>query len=109
MIMRMFTLHARGQKRILSAFSLVEVLIVISLLSFIVLALMNVFSATQTAFRASVTQTDVLEGGRATMGMITADLREMSPSGSISNIAGGNIFGAVNFSTRANDFPYKPL
>ena len=42
------------------AFSLVEVLVVISLLSLIVLALMQVFSTTQQAFRASVTQQDVL-------------------------------------------------
>jgi type II secretory pathway component PulJ len=43
------------------------VLVVVSLLSLIVLALMAVFNSTQRAFRASITQTDVLEGGRATM------------------------------------------
>ena len=41
---------------------------------------MAVFNSTQTAFRASVTQTDVLEGGRAAMDMIAGDLREMAPS-----------------------------
>jgi hypothetical protein len=39
-----------------------------------------VFNTTQTAFRASLTQTDVLEGGRAAMGMIKSDLESMTPS-----------------------------
>jgi len=68
-----------------SAFSLVEILVVVSLLSLIVLALMAVFSSTQRAFRAAVTQTDVLEGSRATMELMTADLRTMTPSGGVSN------------------------
>ena len=55
------------------AFSLVELMVVMTLLSLIVLALMQVFSATQRAFRASVTQTDVLEGGRAVTSLIGAD------------------------------------
>jgi hypothetical protein len=58
------------------------------LLSLIVVALMGVFSSTQAAFRASVTQTDVLEGGRAAMDLITGDLRAMSPSGGATNITG---------------------
>ena len=41
---------------------------------------MAVFNSTQTAFRASVTQTDVLEGGRAAMDLMAADLRQMAPS-----------------------------
>ena len=53
---------------------------VVVLLSFIVLALMAVFGSTQAAFRASVTQTDVLESGRAAMEMISDDLRAMSPA-----------------------------
>jgi prepilin-type N-terminal cleavage/methylation domain-containing protein len=61
-------------------FSLIEVMLVVSLLGLIVLALMAVFNSTQKAFRASVTQTDVLEGGRATMDMMAADLRQMTAS-----------------------------
>ncbi len=61
------------------------------LLSLIVLALMAVFNTAQTAFRTGVTQTDVLEGGRATMDLMAADTRMMTPSLSMySN-------GAVNF------------
>ena len=89
------------------AFSLVEVLIVISLLSLIVLALMQVFSTTQRAFRASVTQTDVLEGGRDAVDLIAQDLKQITPSGSYSN-------SAVNFFARDNDdyvtsLTYSPL
>jgi type II secretory pathway component PulJ len=74
-----------------SAFTLVEVLVVVVLMSFIILALMAVFNSTQSAFRASITQTDVLEGGRAAMGLIKSDFESMSPSFGVSN-------SAVNFS-----------
>ncbi len=59
---------------------------VVVLLSFIVLALMAVFNSTQAAFRASVTQTDVLESGRAVMEMISDDLRAMTPAMDSSNL-----------------------
>jgi hypothetical protein len=62
------------------AFTLIEVLVVVSLLSLIVFALMAVFKSTQTAFRASITQTDVLEGGRATIDLISTDLKTMTPA-----------------------------
>jgi type II secretory pathway component PulJ len=62
-----------------NAFTLVEILVVVVLMSLIVLALMAVFSSTQTAFRASITQTDVLEGGRSVMGLIRSDLEPMTP------------------------------
>ena len=63
-----------------SAFTLIEVLVVVVLMSFIILALMAVFDSTQKAFRASLTQTDVLEGGRSAMGLIKSDLEGMTPS-----------------------------
>ena len=91
------------------AFSLVEVLLVMTLLSLIILALMNVFSTTQAAFRASVTQTDILEGGRAAMQMITDDLRGLTPSGNTSNVVGTTINDSVNFFSVANNFAYAPL
>ena len=91
------------------AFSLVEVLLVVTLLSLIILALMNVFSSTQQAFRASVTQTDVLEGGRNAMQMITDDLRGTTPSFYPSNVVGRTV-GDVNFFTVANKTTgYAPL
>jgi prepilin-type N-terminal cleavage/methylation domain-containing protein len=78
------------------AFTLIEVMVVVTLLSLIVLALMTVFNSTQRAFRASVTQSDVLEGGRAVMDLITEDVRKMSPSFGNSNNA-VNGLGPVNF------------
>jgi type II secretory pathway pseudopilin PulG len=88
-----------------TGFSLIEVLVAVALMSLIVIALMAVFSSTQAAFRASVTQTDVLEGGRAAMELITQDLRQMTPSGGKSN----KVNGAVNFSVLANNNNYLPL
>ena len=79
-----------------AAFSLVEIMVVVALLSLIILALMAVFNSTQTAFRASVTQTDVQEGGRMAMDMVTTDLRAMAPSGMSTNL------GTVNFYANTN-------
>ena len=76
----MITYGRRGVAATRRAFTLIEVLVVMTLLSLIVLALMAVFNSTQTAFRASVTQTDVLEGGRAAIDLMTSDLRQMSPA-----------------------------
>ena len=83
-----------------SAFTLIEVLVVVTLLAFIVIALMAVFNSTQTAFRASVTQSDVLEGGRAVMDLMAEDLKAMSPSLGYSN-------GAVNFYANNNQFQFQ--
>jgi type II secretory pathway pseudopilin PulG len=82
------------------AFTLIEILVVVVLMSLIVLALMAVFSSTQAAFRASITQTDVLEGGRSAMGLIKSDFEEMAPSFGVSN-------GAVNFCAMTNQYQYQ--
>jgi type II secretory pathway pseudopilin PulG len=79
------------------AFSLVEVLVVVSLLSLIVLVLMTVFNSTQKAFRAGVTQTDVLEGSRAAMDLLVSDLKLMSPSDGPTNNPNGSGFYDINF------------
>jgi prepilin-type N-terminal cleavage/methylation domain-containing protein len=86
------------------AFTLIEVMVVVVLLSLIVLALMAVFDSTQAAFRASVTQADVLEGGRAAMDLMTQDLRAMSPSLGQSN----NFTGAVNFYAAVTGYASPP-
>lgn len=98
-------------------FTLVEILVVLALLSLIVFALMAVFSNTQRAFRASITQTDTLEGGRAVMDLISADLETMAPAYGISNAAlvqAGNALSVgcpVNFASLVKTFvgqPYPP-
>ena len=85
------------------AFSLVEVLITVTLLALIVLALMQVFSSTQTAFRASVTQTDVLEGSRNAMQMIADDLRGMRHADG-KYLATGNFISGTVISTNPVNF-----
>jgi type II secretory pathway pseudopilin PulG len=96
------------------AFSLVEVLLVMALLSLIVLVLMTVFNSTQSAFRSGVTQTDVLEGGRVAMDMIVSDLKVMTPSGGYNTNLFENTFdlplSTVNFYVNTNSYiNYQPL
>jgi prepilin-type N-terminal cleavage/methylation domain-containing protein len=71
---------ANRKSQILNGFTLVEMLTTLALLSLIVLALMTIFNSTQNAFRASLTQTDVLESGRLAMNLIAGDLGAMTPS-----------------------------
>lgn len=85
-----------------AAFSLIEILVVVALMTLIIIALMTVFSSTQRAFKASITQTDVMEGSRAAMDLIMQDLRQMTPSGGYSN-------NAVNLGVIANYAGYTPL
>jgi type II secretory pathway component PulJ len=96
----------QGARRAGAAFSLIEVLVVVSLLSLIVLALMAVFTSTQRAFRSAVTQTDVLEGSRAAMDLMTTDLRGLTPCDGMSNAVGSC---PVNFFVVANAVSYAPL
>ncbi len=88
--------------RFCRAFSLIEIMVVVALLSLIVVALMAVFSTTQRAFRSGITQTDMLEGGRAAVDLITTDLHGLAPSG-------GANFGAVNFVVTNNASYSTPL
>jgi type II secretory pathway pseudopilin PulG len=93
-----------------NAFTLIEILVVVVLMALIVLALMAVFSSTQAAFRASITQTDVLEGGRSVMGLIKSDLEPMTPSFGNSNSLVGVYNGLVPVNFYANtNAGYVPL
>jgi len=88
--------NASTRKR---GFTLVEILVVLVLLSLIVFALMAVFNGAQRAFRASITQTDILEGARNVMGLIANDLETMTPcnysTNPFSSYTGSNL--PVNF------------
>jgi hypothetical protein len=92
-------------------------MVVSAMLALIVLALMAVFNSTQTAFRAGITQTGVLESGRAVTDLIKSDLEGMTPSfgstfGYPINECGNTYFivtnGAVNFYANTN-FGYTLL
>lgn len=101
------------QRRPQDGFTLVEILVVLVLLSLIVFALMAVFSGIQRAFRASLTQTDTLEGGRAVMDLIANDLSTMTPCDQNCNEIGAPVgtYPPVNFSATEQKFaiPYPPV
>jgi type II secretory pathway pseudopilin PulG len=67
-----------GRRR--AGFSLIEIMVTMGMLTFIVLGLLLMFNQTQRAFRTGLTQTDVLESGRATLDMVARDLEQMAPS-----------------------------
>jgi type II secretory pathway pseudopilin PulG len=69
-----------GSSRRVGAFSLIEILVVVGLLSIIILGLVAMFSQTQRAFRLGLAQVDVLESGRAVTDMMTRELSQMTPA-----------------------------
>lgn len=69
-------------------FSLIEIMVAVTLLTVITVGLLAMFYHTQRAFRIGTSQVDVLEGGRAIMQLVTRELQEMYPS---------HIDGAPNF------------
>jgi hypothetical protein len=72
-------------------------MVTIGLLTFIILGLLLMFNQTQRAFRTGMTQTDVLESGRATMDMVARELEQMSPSESPDLVFAGVRYRATNF------------
>jgi type II secretory pathway pseudopilin PulG len=95
------------------AFTLVEILVTMVLLSLIVLALMTVFNSTQKAFRASLTETDLLESGRLAMGLMVGDLEGMTPSSKTINTNiiwndPDNTNNNVNFTAVVTSFASPP-
>jgi prepilin-type N-terminal cleavage/methylation domain-containing protein len=63
-----------------AAFTLIEMLVTVSLLAIIILGLTAMFSQTRRAFTSSMAQVDVLEAGRATADLISRDLEQMTPA-----------------------------
>jgi hypothetical protein len=55
-------------------------MVVVGLLSLIILGLMAMFGQVQRAFRGSMTQTDVLEGGRMVTDMLVREFEQVVPS-----------------------------
>lgn len=62
------------------AFTLIEILVVVALLSIIVLGLLAMFTQTQKAFRTGLTQADVLEAGRITGDLLQRELQQITPT-----------------------------
>lgn len=82
-----------GQVR--AAFTLIEVMIVVVLMSVIILGLMAMFSQTQRALKAGMTQTDVLEGGRMASEMISRELEQIVPAYSTMNLGRTNFLSVL--------------
>jgi type II secretory pathway pseudopilin PulG len=68
------------------AFSLLEILVAVSLLTVIVAALLVTFNQVQQTFRRGVNQVDVLEGGRTATLMLSRELQELSTAGSTNSV-----------------------
>jgi type II secretory pathway pseudopilin PulG len=67
-----------------SALTLLELMVAMSILTFIIFGLYSMFDRTQKAFLETTTQKDVLEGGRNFMEMMVRDLEQMHAA----NLAG---------------------
>lgn len=66
--------------RLRAAFSLLEVLVVVALLSFIILGLMMMFGQVQRAYKLGTTQVDVMESGRMLADQFNRELVQATPS-----------------------------
>lgn len=67
-------------------FSVVELLLAVTITTIIVAALYAVFDHTQKALRGTISQVDVLEAGRAAIDLITRDIQQGVPSAIEGNI-----------------------
>lgn len=76
----MMTRHGQNISRGRMGFSLIEIMVAVTLLTVITVGLLAMFYHTQRAFRIGTSQVDVLESGRATMQLVTRELQEMSPT-----------------------------
>jgi type II secretory pathway pseudopilin PulG len=102
----MKTLLARrsGWARRQGAFSLLEILLVTTIMTVIVFALYTMFDHTQRALRSNSTQVDIQETARATLDMISRDVEqcaasELGQNGSL----GTNLFAQVCFPLNPSD------
>ncbi len=68
------------RRRGLGAYSLVEIMVAMLLLSVIVIGLLAMFGQTQQAFRTGLAQTDITEAGRAVISMVARELSQARPT-----------------------------
>ena len=93
------------------AFSLIEMMVVVALLSVIVLGLMAMFNQTQRAFRLGMSQTDVLESGRMATELIARVLEQMTPSyyNSSNRLPNGVLYPTPNFDSEITNAAWQSL
>ncbi|MBI5799227.1 MAG: hypothetical protein HZA92_00665 [Verrucomicrobia bacterium] len=88
------------------AVTILELLVAVSLISFIILALYQMFDHTQTQMRRTVREVDKFESGRAAADLLKRDVSQMvagnSPSGAAAvNFFAGTTVGTTNWSAGA--------
>ena len=74
-----------------NAFSLVELLVAVALMTVIIVGLYSMFNETQRALRANVSQVDVLESGRSAIELIVQDIQQAEAPGPLRKIPSGEI------------------
>jgi len=94
--LRPYTVRAGSR----AAFSVVEILVAVSIMTLIVFGLYKMFDQTQKALRGNITQSDVLESGRAALDLISREMEQMTPSG---------ITFGTNYHSRVAFLPEEPL
>ncbi|MCB1128080.1 MAG: prepilin-type N-terminal cleavage/methylation domain-containing protein, partial [Verrucomicrobiae bacterium] len=77
-----------------SGFSLLELLLAVSIMGVIIASLYGMFYQVQRGLRANVTQVDVLEGSRATLDLLTRDMTDMAAT---DRLLGTNLAGHVAY------------
>jgi hypothetical protein len=82
------------------AFTLIEIMVVVTLMTVMILGLVAMFNQTQKAFKAGMTQVDVLEAGRMATDLIAREMQEMTPSSQ---------FATMNFWMENPPFNSVPL
>jgi prepilin-type N-terminal cleavage/methylation domain-containing protein len=70
----------------LRAFTIVELLVAVSILSLIVVVLYGLFDQVQRALRSNVAQVDVHEGGRAGMQLLLREMEQMQAGNAVTNV-----------------------
>jgi hypothetical protein len=78
--------------------TILELLVAVSLISFIILALYQMFDRTQTQMRKAVREVDKFEGGRAAAELLQRDVSQMVAGQSPAGMLAVNFYTSANFS-----------
>jgi type II secretory pathway pseudopilin PulG len=96
-------------RRLCSAFSLIEIMVAVTLMSVIILGLMAMFSQTQKAFRLGMNQTDVLESGRVATDLIVREIEQITPAYlNWTNVNSPTFYGAIHVAPGSPPVPIYP-
>jgi prepilin-type N-terminal cleavage/methylation domain-containing protein len=77
------------------AFTIVELLVAISILTLIVLVLYGLFDQVQRALRSNIAQVDVHEGGRAGMELMSREMEQIQAANVLTNVNLFTSFSAI--------------